>query len=174
MEELAAGAQWSAGSDGPKAKATVNDTRIAVRAAAMQSSDRRGVSVAQERPEQSEVPEGLTKRGNPHTRDEIRNRLLAALEESNKWGALMSRASNAAMPANGALMLGFERMDGCWLIADDCTESVNHFAAAAIGSVKNSHHRGTGNKRVPSSRAWIEGAIRVNVNRGSPYSAKGL
>src|SRR5471032_1393340 len=41
------------GSDGPTAKATVNDTRIAGRAAAMQLSDRRGVSVAQERPERN-------------------------------------------------------------------------------------------------------------------------
>jgi hypothetical protein len=46
LEELAAGAQWSTGSDGPKAKATVNDTGIAIRAAAMKSSDPRGVSVA--------------------------------------------------------------------------------------------------------------------------------
>jgi len=46
LEELAAGTQWSVGSDGPKAKATVNDTGIAIRAAAMKSSDPRGVSVA--------------------------------------------------------------------------------------------------------------------------------
>ena len=66
MEELAAGALWSAGSDGPKAKATVNDTRIAVRAAAMQSSDRRGVSVAQERPERSGEPAEFWRKAGIH------------------------------------------------------------------------------------------------------------
>ena len=65
MEELAAGTQWSAGSDGPKAKATVNDTRIVVRVAAMQSSDPRGVSAAKERPERSEYPADLAKSIHP-------------------------------------------------------------------------------------------------------------
>jgi len=56
LKELQAGTQRSVGSDGPKAKAKANDTRSAVRAAAMQSSDPRGVSVAKERPERSGEP----------------------------------------------------------------------------------------------------------------------
>jgi hypothetical protein len=56
LKELRAGAQRCAGSDGPKAKAKANDTRIAARTAAMKSSDPRGVSVAKERPERSGEP----------------------------------------------------------------------------------------------------------------------
>jgi hypothetical protein len=61
LKEPQAGAQRSVGSDGPKAKAKANDTRIAVRAAAMQSNDPRGVSVAKERPECSGEPADLAK-----------------------------------------------------------------------------------------------------------------
>jgi hypothetical protein len=90
LKELAAGAQWSAGSDGPKAKATVNDTRIAVRAAAMQSSDRRGVSVARERPERSEEPANLAKSGNSFLPGDVEKRGVRSREVQIERGASMS------------------------------------------------------------------------------------
>jgi hypothetical protein len=75
----------------------VNDTGIAFRAAAMQSSDPRGVSVAQERPERSAVPADLAQSGNPLLPGEIRNRRLAAFRVRTEGAAFVSRASGLAM-----------------------------------------------------------------------------
>jgi hypothetical protein len=132
LKELAAGTQWSAGSDGPKAKATVNDTRIAVRAAAMQSSDRRGVSVAQERPERSGEPAGFGEgRESIHAR---RGGESAAcrLGEQIEGGRFTSCAGIRAISRKGwhGSSRGRRIAEG-WRFADWLANGSTFFAAAA-------------------------------------------